>query len=240
MGDKITLDLEERSVHGKKVRSLRKTGLVPGVIYGQGFEPVPVQAVQQIIDKVYQAAGKHHPIHVTVAGKKRIAMIKDVDTDPVKHRIRHVSFHAVKANERIEAEVPVHLIGEGESAAEKAGLIVLQMIDSLEVKALPMELPDALEVSILELAEAGDRITVADIKLPENVELVDDIANQTEGDEEQHSITEQVVASVYEPSALQAANEAAGGDAEDETEVAADNGNDDSTDQTSADQTGTK
>lgn len=224
MGEKITLQLDERTVHGKKVVVLRRAGLVPGVMYGQGFEPIQVQATQQMIDKIYRTAGKHHPVYVTVAGKKRIAMIKDIDTDPVKNVICHVSFHAVKQNEKIEAEIPVHLIGEGESAAEKAGLIVLQMIDKLEVKAFPMDLPDALEVSILELAEAGDRVTVADIKLPENVELVDDIANQTEDDEESRSITDLVIASVYEPSALQAANEAAGGDAEEVAEVEAENG----------------
>lgn len=224
MGEKITLSLDERSVHGKKVATLRKDGLVPGVIYGQGFAPISVQAAQQVVDKIYRTAGKHHPVYVTISGKKRIAMIKDVDTDPTKNLIRHISFHAVKQNEKIEAEVPVHLIGEGESAAEKAGLIVLQMIDKLEVKAFPMDLPDALEVSIIDLAEAGQRVTVGDITLPANVELVDDIANQTEDDEESHSITELVVASVYEPSALAAQNDAAGGDAEDEAEVESDNG----------------
>lgn len=240
MGDKISLDVNERNVHGKKVVKLRREGLVPGVVYGQGFEPVPIQAIQQVIDKTYHQAGKHHPVHLTVDGKhRRIAMIKDVDTDPVKHSIRHISFHAVKQNEKIEAEVPVHLIGEGESAAEKAGLIVLQNIDKLEVKAFPMDLPDALEVSIVDLAEAGERVTVADIKLPENVELVDNNSGREEEGEE-HSITELVVASVYEPSALQAANEAAGGDAEDESAVEAENGGESESDQAGEDQPGGK
>ena len=224
MGDKISLNLDERSVHGKKVARLRRDNLVPGVVYGQGFEPISVQAVQQVIDKVYRAAGKHHPVHITIGSKKKIAMIKDVDVDPLKNVVRHVAFHAVKQNEKIEAEVPVRLMGEGESVAEKAGLIILQTLEKLEVKAFPMDLPDALEVSIVELAEPGDRVTVADIKLPENVEIVDNKSGHGDEDEDAPSITDLVVASVYEPSALAAQNDAAGGDATEETEVEAEQG----------------
>lgn len=227
MGDQISISLEVRTLHGKKVAQLRKQSIVPGVIYGPGFDPISVQAVQQVIDKTYRSAGKHHPVYVSVAGKKKIAMIKDIDIDPVKNIVRHISFHAVNQNETVEAEIPVHLIGEGESAAEKAGLIVLQTIDKLNVKALPMDLPDALEVSIIDMAQPGDRVTVADITIPKNVELVDHAAEQSSGDdEESHSITELVVASVYEPSALAAANDAAGGDAVEEADVESEHGED--------------
>jgi len=151
-------------------------------------------------------------------------MIKSVEYDPAKHGvIRHVAFHAVRADEPVHAEVPVRLVGEGESAAERAGLVVLQTIEKLEVKALPMDLPEALEVSILELAEAGDRVTVGNIVLPQGVEIVEHSDGHADEDEETEkpSIMDLVVASVYEPSALQAANEAAAGAAQDESEVAA-------------------
>lgn len=229
MGDKISLNLDVREVHGKKVKHLRREGQVPGVVYGAGFDPISVQAASNVIAKAYGSAGKHHPIYLTIGEKKKIAMIKDAEVDPVKHVIRHVSFHAVKQNEPVEAEIPVHLKGEGESEAEKAGMIILQNVESLQVKALPMDLPDELLVDITGLKEPGERVTVADIKLPANVELVDHAAQaQTDEDEESHSVTELVVASVWEPSALQAANEDAGGDAEvgEESEVGAENGGD--------------
>jgi large subunit ribosomal protein L25 len=154
-------------------------------------------------------------------------MIKSVDYDPTRHGVvRHVSFHAVKADEPVNAEVPIHLVGEGESAAEKAGLIVLQALDKIEVKALPMNLPEALEVSIVELADAGDRVTIGDIVLPEGVELVEHVDHHADADddEEKPSITDLVVANVYEPSALQAQNEAAAGEGVDESDVESDNG----------------
>lgn len=217
MGEKLTLKIEKREVHGKKVKNLRKAGITPGVVYGAGIEPVAVQADSRELVRVVTAAGKHTPVMLSGA-KKRIAMIKDIEFDATKHGVvRHVAFHAVKADEPVEAEVPIHLTGEGESAAERAGLIVLQSLDKIAVKALPMDLPDKLEVSVLELAEAGDRVTVKDLVLPAEVEIVehdDGSKSDDEDEEEKPTIFDLVIATVYEPSALEAANAAAAGDAE--------------------------
>lgn len=228
MGDKITLNVAARDVHGKKVAKLRREGMVPGVVYGADMEPISVQAPEGEVAKVVKAAGRHTPVQLS--GKKRqIAMIKDVDRDPVRHTIRHVSFHAVRADEPVVTEVPIRLVGEGESEAERNGLVILQALEQLEVKALPMELPEALEISIIGLAEAGDRVTVADIKMPEGVEIVDnDDGRAEEEGEERQTVMDLVIASVYEPSALAAANEAAAGDAEtaDADEVESEKGSD--------------
>lgn len=226
MGDKINLKLDARTLQGKKVRQLRKDGFVPAVVYGPGLDPINVQAAQNVIDKVIREAGKHTPVHLTIGSKKEIAMIKDVETDAVKGSTQHVSFHAVKQNEPVNAEVPIRLVGEGESDAEKAGLIVLQAVDRIEVRALPLNLPEALEVSIAHLKEAGEQIILGDITLPENVELVDHSNGHEDEDDEAPKLTDLVVASVYEPAALEAANEAAAGDATIDTEVESENGED--------------
>ena len=220
MGDKISLKVEARELQGKKVKALRKQGLTPGVVYGADMEPLAIQADAGEVRKVVVEAGKHTPVNLT-GGKRRIAMIKDIDFDPTKHGVvRHIAFHAVRADEPVTTTVAIRLIGEGESEAEKAGLVVLQALDKIEIRALPMELPEALEVSIVGLAEAGDRVTVADIELPEGVELVErDDGKAEDEDEERPKITDLMIASVWEPAALQAANEAAAGDAVDETDV---------------------
>ena len=227
MGEKITLKIDERSVHGKKVKSLRQKGITPAVVYGHGMEPIAVQAEAGEVRRVVLAAGKHTPVNLTGV-KRRIAMIKDIEFHPTKAGIiRHVSFHAVKADEPVNAEVPVHLVGVGESVAEKSGLVVLQAIDKVEVRALPMELPDAVEIDITALAEAGEKVTLSDAKLPSGVEFVEhDTGHHDDEDEEKPSITDLVVASVYEPAALEAANDAAAGDATDESEVEAEQGGD--------------
>ena len=227
MGDKLSLKLDERAVHGKKVAKLRKEGLVPAVVYGPGIEPISVQVEDGVFTKLYRQAGTYTPVHLTIGSKKKIAMIKDVDRDPVKGSVRHVSFHAVKANEPVIAEVPIHLIGEGESEAEKNGLIILQALDKIEVKALPMDLPEAIEISTVELKEAGEKVTLGDAKLPDGVEFVEhDSGHGDESEEDKAHVTDLMVASVWEPAALQAANEAAAGDATDESEVESENGED--------------
>ncbi len=239
MGDKVTLQVDEREVHGKKVSNLRKTGLTPGVVYGPGIEPMSVQMPEGEVRRIVQKAGKHTPVHLT-GSKRRIAMIKDVDVDPVKNTIRHISFHAVKADEPVTTEVAIRLIGQGESEAEKAGLIVLQALDRIEVRALPMELPEALEVSIASLKEEGEKITVADIVLPKGVELVehDDGKQVDEDEDERPSITDLMIASVWEPAALEAANAAAAGSATDESEVEAENGAEETSEENSGDAIG--
>ncbi len=227
MGDKVTLKVDERNVHGKKVAQLRREGIVPAVVYGPGIEPISVQVANNLLAKAYAQAGKHAPVHLTIGSKKKIAMIKDIDHDPIKRTIKHVSFHAVKASDPVVAEVPIHLVGEGESEAEKAGLIVLQALDKIEVKALPMDLPDAVEISIVDLREPGEKVTLADAKLADGVEFVEhDDGHHENTDEEKPSITDLMVASVWEPAALQAANESTGGDAEDEASVDSEHGED--------------
>lgn len=227
MGDKINLALTLRELHGKKAKLLRQQGIVPTIVYGPGIAPMSTQAAYNEVERVWRHAGKHSPVHLTIDSKKRIAMIKDVDIDPVKGQLKHISFHAVKANEPVSAEVPIRLIDEGESEAERAGLVVLQSLDKVEVRALPMDLPEALEVSVATLKEVGEQITLGDIVLPADVEFVQHKTGHEEVDEEAPQLTDLTIATVYEPAALQAANEAAGGDAEgDVSEVEAENGGD--------------
>ncbi|OGL32245.1 hypothetical protein A3F64_02850 [Candidatus Saccharibacteria bacterium RIFCSPHIGHO2_12_FULL_42_8] len=211
MSDSISLTLTKRTATGKKVAGLRKEGQTPGVVYGHGFNAINVQAPEVAIQKVVAKAGKHHMIDLIIDGDKKLGLIKDIEIDPVKHKLNHVSFHAVRAGDKVETSIPVKLVGVGESIAERAGLVILQTLENLTVRALPKDLPDSLEVSIVDLEEPGQGVTIADLTIPSGVEL----------NEENHDIT---IASVYEPSALAAANEAAGGDAEDESEVEAENG----------------
>lgn len=226
MGDKITLKIDEREVHGKKVAQLRQSGLTPGVVYGPGMEPLSIQVPQNELEKVVQAAGKHTPVHLS-GKKRRIAMIKEVDIDPAKNTISHISFHAVRADQPVVTEVPIHLIGLGESEAEKNGLIILQTLNHVKIKALPMDLPEALEISVIELKDESEKITLEAATLPEGVELVESDDGHIHDEEEaaeRQTAADQVVASVWEPAALQAANESTAGDAQDESEVASDNG----------------
>lgn len=208
--NEITLKLDKRTAEGKKIAKLRNDGFIPSVVYGGQAQPIMTQSPSVETTKVIKAAGKHTPVSLTIDGKKKLAIIKDVDVDPVKHNYRHIAFHTINQNDTITTEVPIILSGKGESVAERAGLVILQAIEHIEVKAKPADLPESIELSIINLATDEDKLMVGDIKLPSGVEFADVDQDM-----------ELVIANVYEPSALQAENEAAGGETEPESEAEA-------------------
>jgi large subunit ribosomal protein L25 len=170
-GQDIAIKVEERTVLGKGVRQLRRDGIVPAVIHDHGKESKHVMGSFIEMTKVYQAAGKHHPVNVTLGSKKYMALIKDVDFEPRKHTVRHVVFNAIAADEKQQTEVPINFI-EGEIPAEKAGYMVIRQLDVVEIEALPKDLIDQIEIDASSLVEIGDKLTVADIVVPKGVEIL--------------------------------------------------------------------
>lgn len=171
--DKISLDLHKREVVGKRLRALRASGQVPVVIHDHGKDSISAQSEYRALFKVYQQAGKHHPVELNVEGKKILAIIKDAHFEPVKHALEHAVFQCIRQNEKVKAEVPVELVGE-EIPAEKKGLLILRHLEVVEIEALPKNLPDKFEVDATSLAEEGDKLTVANIVVPEGVTILTD------------------------------------------------------------------
>lgn len=201
--DAIAITLEARQVTGKAVKQLRHARLVPAVIHDHGKPSLIVQGDTIAMLKAYRLAGKHHPVQLTADGKKFTAMIKTIEFEPRKQALTHVVFNAVSVGQKVEAEVPLHAKydeGNDSSPAERNSLLVISNIESVMVKALPNNLPDALFYDAEKLVEVGDHVTFADVIIPADVELEVELT--------------QTIATVYEPSAVAAANDSAGGDAE--------------------------
>ncbi|HSX29342.1 MAG TPA: 50S ribosomal protein L25 [Candidatus Saccharimonadales bacterium] len=206
--EELIITLDKREVTGKSVKRLREEGIVPAVIHDHGKASVHVQGNYLELYKAYQKAGKHHPVNLQAGDKKYTALIKVAEFDPRKHQLRHVVFNAVTANQTVTAEVPVRIKyaeGEESTPAERASLVVLSQLEAVEVEAYPRNLPDVMEFDGEKLVSAGDSVTVADLIVPDGVTIKTDPTHP--------------VATVFEPSALQAANDAAGGDAEEATEA---------------------
>ncbi len=164
--ESIVLELKPREVTGKKVKNLRKQGIIPAVIHDHGKDSVVVQVDYQAAHKVFVSAGKHHPVQLTAHGKKYTALIRSITRDPKYNSISHIVFNAIKANEKVEAEIPIHAKyaeGNDASPAERQGLIVLGNLETVQVKALPKDLPDFVEYDGEKLVEVGDSVTVADL-----------------------------------------------------------------------------
>lgn len=204
MSDQITLTLEKRDVVGKAVKRLRADDIVPAVIHDHGKPSIHVSGVYQDVLRAYRQAGRHNAVALSInGGKKYTAMIKTVELDPRKNTIKHVVFGAVSATEKIEAEVPVkprYAEENDASPAERASLILIHNNETVQVEAVASKLPEMLEFDGEKLVEVGDRAVAGDLTLPEGVELKSD--------------PEMVLTTVYEPSAVAAANEEAAGDAE--------------------------
>lgn len=207
----ITLELAIRETVGKRLGKLRREGQVPGVIHDHGKPSIIVQGEYQEVYKTFVKAGKNHPVAVKAGGKTYTTLIKDVTLEPRKSTITHIVLNAVNANQTVSAEVPVHVQyaeGDEQTPAEQASLIVLHNTEVVEVEALPKDLPDALYFAAEKLTAVGDQATVADLKVPKNVTIKTEETT--------------VLATVFEPSALAAANDAAGGDAEPGDEASVD------------------
>lgn len=174
----ITLELQERTIVRKRLRGLRRKGLVPAVVHDHGKTSIHVMGEYVKVAKTYQQAGKHHPVNLTVDGKKHLALIKDVNFGPVKHDVRHVVFQAIRQNEETDAEIPVVFKEDAEIPAEKKSLMVLKQLDTVQVKALPRDLPDELVVDPSSLAEVGDSLSVADLVVPKGVTITTDPEQQ--------------------------------------------------------------
>lgn len=183
MSNDVVLKATKREALGKKLNALRAEGNAPAVVHDHGKESIHITLPHSELKRAYFAAGKHAPVKLKVDDKQYTALIKDVVFKPATQIILHTVFQAVKANETVSAEVPLKLTEE--IPAVRASLLVVNGIDHVEVEALPKDLVDFIEVDASVLVEAGDKITVADLKAPEGVTIKTD--------------SEQLVASVEMP-----------------------------------------
>ncbi len=210
----IKLTLVKRTATGKELSALRATGMIPSVVYGGEVEPALTQSAYNDTEKVLRAAGYHSTIDLTINDKTQMALVKNVDINPVSRRIINIEFQAVSADKPVEAITPIVLTGFGGSEANKLHLVLSQVMEEIEVKAKPADLPKEITADASALADVEGRILVKDLILPNGVELADKELDP-----------EQVVANVYDPAAEAAAREAESAEESvDAADVPSDNG----------------
>lgn len=190
------LTLTQRTVVGKNLATLRDQDLVPSVVYGGQNEPILTQSAYNETEKALRIAGYHSPVDLIIAGKKQMAIVKKVDLNPRNRKIVNVEFQAVSADKPVEATTPIVIINFESSDASKLHLDLLQVMEEVEVKAKPADLPKEITADGSKLASAEDKLTVADLVLPSGVELADKELDPT-----------QPIASVYDAAAAAAAQE---------------------------------
>jgi len=174
--EQVELTAEKRTVTGKQVRQLRREGWVPGVMYGHGFEPVPLQFEERSLAHILSRVGGSQLVGINVKGDKQpeMALVRDVQRDPIRGNFLHVDFYRVRMTERLTAEVPLVVVGESPVIEAREG-ILLQGISAIEVECLPGDLVDAIEVDLSDLVEIDQGVYVRDLAVPAGIDVLTDV-----------------------------------------------------------------
>lgn len=173
--EKKELKAEVRKISGRKVKNLRHEGILPGNIFGKKIKSEAVQVALKDFQKVYKEVGETGLVTLVVGKDEKPVLVHNLQIDPVDESPLHVDFLQVDLKEKVEAEVPVELIGESPAEKQAIGTVV-QQLNEIKVEALPADLPEKFEVSIENLAEVDQAIYVKDLKYDKSkVEIKDDL-----------------------------------------------------------------
>lgn len=167
--ERIILQAEKRDIIGKKVKSLRRQGFVPAVIYGRDFNSLPIQVPLKDFERVYTEAGESAIVYLNVNNQDYPTIIQDVARDPVSDRFLHIDFYKVRLDEKIKAKVPLNFIGESPAVKELGGILV-KNISEIEVEGFPQDLPHQINVDISLLKEFKDHVLVKDLSISGKLE----------------------------------------------------------------------
>jgi len=167
------LTATSRKIEGKGAsRRLRLAGYVPGIVYGAGETPQPIQILHNDVllgsrfESFYSSV-----IDLTVDGKKQKVLIKDWQKHPFRQIMLHMDFLRVSENEALKVAVPLHFLNQEKSPAGKtSGLVISHNLTEVTISCLPKDLPEFIELDLAQL-DAGSIIHLSDLKLPANVEI---------------------------------------------------------------------
>jgi len=160
----MELIAQKREEFGKKTQSLREARKLPAVMFGKGMESIPLTVEAISFSKVFAQSGETALVDINFDGKSEKVLIKDVQYDPVSSKPIHAGFHKVNLKEKIEAQIPVEVIGEENNELIKSGEgLVLILLNELTVEAFPMDLPSEFTVDVSGITEMGGGITIGQL-----------------------------------------------------------------------------
>lgn len=165
------LKAEERKILGKKIKTLRREGILPGNVYGKGLSSIALQVQLADFEKVHKEVGDTGLIELDLNGKTHPVLVKNLQMNFKSHTPLHADFYQVNMKEKVKAMVPLVIVGEAKAVTDKVGLL-LQTISEVEIEALPDHLAENIEVNVEHLAAIDDHILVGDLKAPEGVAIL--------------------------------------------------------------------
>ena len=173
MADRIELRAEPRSIVGKKVRTLRRQGIVPANIYGHEASTA-VQVAARDADITIRRAGRTHLVTLNVAGAEPTTVqVKNWQRHPYKGDLLHVDFYRVSMTETLRVDIPLRLTGEAPGVRTTGGTL-FQSTTTVQVECLPGDIPEAIEVDVSGLVDLDSAVHVSDLTIPDGVTLLTD------------------------------------------------------------------
>lgn len=173
MAKREKLSVEPRTIFGKQLKKLRREGILPGNVYGKDFKSTAVQVSYTDFNDVFSKAGSTNVIDLELNGKKHPVLIYNLAINTLTNDPIHADFFIVNLKEKITSQVPVVAEGEPTAVSEKKG-VLLQLLNEVEIEALPTELPESLSVDVSGMAEVDDQINIEDVKAPEGVTVLNE------------------------------------------------------------------
>jgi large subunit ribosomal protein L25 len=172
---KLKILAKIRKEKGRKLKALRKRGILPAVLYGPKIKNLNLEIKAKEFEKILEKAGESSLINLELKDRKSknkefLVLIHDVQRDPLSQKPIHVDFYQPILKEKIEAKIPIIFEGEAPAVKELGGTLV-KNISEIEVRATPQNLPREIKVSIASLKTFEDTILVSDLKLPKGVEI---------------------------------------------------------------------
>ncbi len=162
LSDKQVLKVENRTLLGKKIKKLRKQGIVPSNIFGPEFKSTSISVDKKEFIKVYRVVRETGVVYLSLGKEEIPCLIKHLQKHPVTDVLLHVDFRKIDLAKKIETNVPVKTIGVSEAVSQKGGVLLLQS-ENLLVEALPQDIPHTIDIDISTIKELGQEIKVSDI-----------------------------------------------------------------------------
>jgi large subunit ribosomal protein L25 len=172
MSQQLSISATQRSVVGHGIKALRRSGQVPGIVYGHNITPKAIQLDAQELATVLRRAKKNSLINLSIDGVTKMVLTREIQREPIKHDVRHIDFYEVSMSEKLFAEVRINPVGE--PADIKSGMgVLLQEMNAVRIRCLPQDLIDQIEVNIANM-KVDDAVLVRDLKVPAGVEIMND------------------------------------------------------------------
>ena len=171
--EKVVLNATRRDVIGKQVKALRRAGKLPAVIYGRHTEAIKINLDAHSASLTLGKLTSSSLVTINVDGTEYPALVREKQRDYIKNRLLHVDFLAVSLTEKIRTRVSVHFSGVS-GAVKDYNAVLVKNLEELEVECLPTDLPERIEVDITPLAKPGDGIRVREVKVADNIRILND------------------------------------------------------------------